>query len=79
MVKYKITTIQRKECFNNDNITGKKNRFFKVFKVAGKKCITAVSKKKRSKNKETDHGGFQQQSPQRLVASYEHMNSRNDR
>jgi hypothetical protein len=24
--------------------TGKKSRFFKVFKVAGKKCITTVSK-----------------------------------
>ena len=26
--------------------TGKKSRFFKVFKVAGKKCITMVKQKK---------------------------------
>ena len=30
-------------------------------------------------NKEYHDGGFQQQSPQRLVDIYEHMNSRNDR
>ena len=30
------------------------------------------------KKSETDHGRFQQQSPQQLVARYEHMNSRND-
>ena len=31
------------------------------------------------KNKEYHHGGFQQQSPQRLIDRYEHMNSLNDR
>ena len=31
--------------------TGKKNRFFKVFKVPGKKCITTVSKENFKKKK----------------------------
>ena len=31
------------------------------------------------KNKEYHHGGFQQQSPQRLVDRNEHTSSRNDR
>ena len=30
--------------------TGKKTRFFKVFKVAGKTCITTVSKKSSKKS-----------------------------
>ena len=31
-----------------------------------------------TKNKEYHHGGFQQQSPQRLVDINEHMDSQND-
>ena len=31
------------------------------------------------KNKEYHHGGFQQQSPQRIVDEYKHTSSRNDR
>ena len=30
------------------------------------------------KNKEYHHGGFQQQSPQRIVDEYKHTSSRND-
>ena len=36
-------------------------------------------KKKTRLKKCNDHGGFQQQSPQRLADGYEYMNSRNDR
>ena len=31
------------------------------------------------KNKENHHGGFQQQSPQRLVDKNKHMDGQNDR
>ena len=67
---------------SNKDCTGKKNRFFKVFKVAGKKCITTVKqkiKKKTLRRCANDHGEFQQQSPQRLVDEYEYMNTRSDR
>ena len=37
------------------------------------------NKKKRVWKSANDHGGFQQQSPQRLVDEYEYMNNRNDR
>ena len=36
-------------------------------------------KKKALRRSANDHGGFQQQSPQRLVDGYGYMNSRNDR
>ena len=36
-------------------------------------------KEKVRKKSETDHGGFQQQSPQRLFDEYKHTSSRNDR
>ena len=57
--------------------TGKKSHFFKVFKEPGKKCITMVSKDTSKNALMKDHGGFQQQSPQRLVDGYYHMNGRN--
>ena len=47
-------------------VTQEKRRFFKVFKVAGKIFITTVSKKNVQKKVTKDHGGFHQQSPQRL-------------
>ena len=34
---------------------------------------------KNKKRLTKDHGGFQQQSPQRLVDEYDHTSSRNDR
>ena len=47
-----------------NTITGKKTRIFKVFKVAGKKCITTVKqklkKKTRCQRSAKDHGEFQQ-------------------
>ena len=61
--------------------TGKKSRFFKVFKVTGNKCITAVSqnsKKRVNKEVKMTMVDFQQQSPQWLVNRYEHMNSQNE-
>ena len=58
--------------------TGKKSRFFKVFKRTWKRCITTVSKENFEKKSDDDDGGLQQQSPQRLIDRYEHMNSRND-
>ena len=48
-------------------------------KVPGNTCITTVSKKKFEKISDDDDGGFQQQSPQRLINEYEHMNGRNER
>ena len=36
-------------------------------------------KRKLRKKSDDDDGGLQQQSPQRLIDRYEHMNSRNDR
>ena len=55
----------------------------KKWKVPGIKCITTVKPKIKKKNAfeevQMNHGGFQQQSPQRLVDGYEYMNSRNDR
>ena len=41
--------------------------------------MTTVSKKKFEKISDDEDGGFQQQSPQRLIDEYEHTNSRNDR
>ena len=38
-----------------------------------------IKRKQQQKKWRWDHGGFQQQSPQRLVNGYEHMNSRNER
>ena len=38
--------------------TGKKSRFFKVFKVPGKKCITTVSKENFEKKSDGDNGGI---------------------
>jgi len=35
--------------------------------------------KTRNRRSETDHGGFQQQSTQRLVDRYEYMDSQNER
>ena len=35
-------------------------------------------KRKRSKKSDDDNGGFQQQSPQRLIDRYKHMNSRHN-
>ena len=35
--------------------------------------------KKKLRRSDIDNGEFQQQSPQRLIDIYEHMNSRNDR
>ena len=58
-------------------ITGKKPRFLRFSKVAGKIFITTVSKKNVQKKSETDHGRFQQQSTQRLIDRYDHMNVRN--
>ena len=40
---------------------------------------TKIYKKKTLRRSENDHGGFQQQSPQRLVDEYKHTSSRNDR
>ena len=55
----------------------------KKWKVPGIKCITTVKPKnylKKTRLKKcNDHGGFQQQSPQRLVDEYKHTSSRNDR
>ena len=55
----------------------------KKWKVPGKTlAITTVSKEKKFEKKEKkwrrDNGGFQQQSTQRLLHRYDHMNSRND-
>ena len=58
-----------KECGTQE----KKKRFFKVFKVAGKKCITSLMKNA------NDHGEFQQQSTQRLDDEYTHTSGQNDR
>ena len=41
--------------------------------------MTTVSKKNVQKRSDDDNGGFQQQSPQRLVDRYKHTSSRNDR
>ena len=54
----------------------------KKWKVPGIKCITTVKpkiKKKRVWRSANDHGGFQQQSPQRLVDGYKYMSGRNNR
>ena len=59
--------------------TGKKRRFFKVFKVAGKIFITTVSKENFEKSEDETMVEFHPQSTQRLIIRYEHMNSRNDR
>ena len=48
-------------------ITGKKSRFFKVFKLPGKKSVTTVSKENFKKKSDDDDGGFQQQIPQRFI------------
>ena len=45
----------------------KKSRFFKVFKLPGKKSITTVSKENFEKKSDDDDGGFQQQIPQRFI------------
>ena len=41
--------------------------------------MTTVKHQTKKKRLTKDHGGFQQQSPQRLVDGYEYMNGRNDR
>ena len=41
--------------------------------------MTMVSKKNVQKKSDNDNGGFQQQSTQRLLDRYDHMNDRNDR
>ena len=49
-----------------------------VVAVAGTTFEPNILKKTLRRSDETDHGGFQQQSPQQLVDRYEHiMNSRN--
>ena len=47
--------------FNLNYYTGKKSRFFKVFKVPGKRFVTTVSKKtveKKLRRSVNDNGGF---------------------
>ena len=51
----------------------------KFYVFTRKNNITTVSKEKLQKKVVRDDGGFQQQSPQRLLHRYDHMNSRNDR
>ena len=59
--------------------TGKKRRFFKVFKVAGKIFITTVSKKNVQKKSDEGPWWISTTSPQRFVDEYEYTSSRNDR
>ena len=40
--------------------------------------MTTVKHQTKEKRLTKDHGGFQQQSPQRLVNGYEHMNGQNE-
>ena len=47
-------------------------------KLPGIKCITTVLKENVRKKSGDDNGGFQQQSPQRLIDRYKHMNSRHN-
>ena len=66
-------------CSHSSNTQGKKAVFLRFSKVAGKKCITTVSKEIVRKKVEMTMGEFQTQTPQRLVDRYKHMNSRNER
>ena len=60
--------------------TGKKKRFFKVFKVAGKKCITTVKQKNALTPQEVKiiMVALSTANTQAVVDEYKHMNSRND-
>ena len=66
-------------CISNYHSQQKIPGSVKKWKVPGKIFITTVSKKNVQKKVTKDHGGFQQQSPQRLVDGYDHTSSRNDR
>ena len=57
----------------------KKAVFLRFLKVAGIKGITTVSKENFEKKWRRDNGEFQQQSTQRLLDRYDHMNGQNDR
>ena len=65
--------------YNKQGTTGKKPRFFKVFKKQLVQEYNYGIKKNLLKKSDDDNGGFQQQSPQRLLDRYDHMNSRNKR
>ena len=67
----------RKICFTGKNQNFRKFRSIQY--TTGTTFELNFLIKTRYRRSETDHGGFQQQSPQRLVDRYEHMNSRNKR